>query len=41
VLQLEGASDNRIALISFNDLGQKKIMLKFARIRINQGTVEL
>ncbi len=41
ILQVEGGPDNRIALIFFKDLGQKKIMLKFARIRIVQGTVEL
>lgn len=34
VLHIEGSGNNRIALIFFPDLGEKRIMLKFAKMKI-------
>lgn len=34
VVSIEGAGDNKMATIFFEQHGQKKIMLKFAKLRI-------
>jgi DNA helicase-2/ATP-dependent DNA helicase PcrA len=34
VLRIEGADDNRKALINFQNLGQKQLLLKYAKLRI-------
>ena len=37
VMQIEGAAPNKIAVIFFNGFGEKKIMLKFAKLKIVKG----
>ena len=34
VTMMEGVGENKIATILFDDFGQKKIMLKFAKLKI-------
>jgi DNA helicase-2/ATP-dependent DNA helicase PcrA len=38
VLTLEGNATNRIATIFFPNFGEKKIMLKFAKLKIIRST---
>ncbi len=38
VLQIEGRPDNKIATIFFQDLGEKKIMLQYAKLMISKNT---
>lgn len=39
VLNIDGAGANRIATIHFSGLGQKKVMLKFAKLKIHTKSV--
>lgn len=39
VLNVDGAGANKIATIHFNGLGQKKVMLKFAKLKIHKKSV--
>ncbi|MDX2002847.1 MAG: 3'-5' exonuclease [Chitinophagales bacterium] len=40
IISIEGAKDNRIATLSFEGMGEKRIMLKYAKIRIvNSGAL--
>lgn len=39
VLNIEGNNPNKIATIHFNGLGQKKVMLKFAKLKIHKKSV--
>lgn len=41
VLTVEGGADNRIATVFFNGVGQKRLMLKYAKVKIhNNNTIE-